>query len=76
VEGFDELKVSRFDLEDSDDFLQKTSFVASRRPLLASSRTPPWLLSAWGCLDRRLSRQKSATLMRQSLNQGEGDFFT
>jgi hypothetical protein len=24
----------------------------------------------------RVVRQKSATLMRQSLNQGEGDFFT
>ena len=24
--------------------------------VIAISRTPPWLLSGWGCLDRRLSR--------------------
>jgi hypothetical protein len=26
------------------------------QPLIATSRTPPWLLSRWGCRGRRLSR--------------------
>jgi serine/threonine protein kinase len=34
----------------------KTSTPAALRPLIAASRTPPWLPSGWGCRGRRLSR--------------------
>src|SRR5579862_1219355 len=35
----------------------RTRAVWCRPMTIAASRTPPWLVSRWGCQDRRLSRE-------------------